>query len=351
MNKNQPKNAYQGGSEDFEGFVRLSSNENNYGPPKNVKNVLKNNIKFSNIYPEIDGESLKKEISKIYSIKESQIILGAGSDEVLQMAYSAFTKPGDEVVFTKYAFAMYSIYAKNFKCKAVTLDDKYFQFNLDSLFKCITKRTKIIFIANPNNPTGSIFYKKELVSFLNKINKKVVVVIDAAYCEYIQDKKYEDGLKLVSKYPNVIITRSFSKIYALGGLRIGWGYSQLKNIIKMYEFKKPFNVTRLSCEAAIESLRNPKWLKQNIKNNIMNKNFVLKKLSNRLISIIDTPANFIILKFKNKDTSKKYLEFLLKKKITVRSLSSYGLPNYVRMTIGTKADMKEVVRVSNQFNV
>ncbi len=129
MNKNQPKNAYQGGSEDFKGFIRLSSNENNYGPSKKVLNTIKKNSKFSNIYPELDGENLRKEISKTYSIKANQIILGAGSDEVLQMAYAAFTNPGDEVLFTKYAFAMYDIYAKNFKCKLRNLMIKNFNLN------------------------------------------------------------------------------------------------------------------------------------------------------------------------------------------------------------------------------
>jgi histidinol-phosphate aminotransferase len=351
MNKNQPKNAYQGGAEDFKGFIRLSSNENNYGPPKNVLTTIKENTKYSNIYPELDGESLRKEISKTYSIKANQIILGAGSDEVLQMAYAAFTKPGDEVVFTKYAFAMYDIYAKNFKCKAIKFNDKKFQFNLDDFQKCITAKTKIVFLANPNNPTGSIFYKKQLINFLNKVNKKTLVILDAAYCEYIEDQTYEDGLKLVSKYPNLVITRSFSKIYSLGGLRIGWGYSQQQNIVKMYEFKKPFNVTRLSCYAAIESLRNQKWLKQSVKNNNDNRNYTLKKLSNDLINLIDTKANFIVLEFTNSRIAQKYVDFLYKNKITVRLLASYGLPNFVRMTIGTKSDMKEAVRVSNKFNV
>ena len=265
MIKNQPKNNYHGGSEHFKGFIRLSSNENNYGPSSRVISKIKNNTKFSNIYPELDGESLKNAISKNYSIKSNQIILGAGSDEVLQLAYAAFTKPGDEVVFTKYSFAMYSIYAKNFKCKTKIFDDYKFQFKLTDLLKCVSSKTKIIFLANPNNPTGSIFYKKELISFLNKINKNTLVVLDSAYCEYIEDKNYDDGLKLVSKYSNLIVTRSFSKIFALGGLRIGWGYSNLKNIIEMYKHKKPFNVTRLSTIAAIESLRNKEWLKQNIK--------------------------------------------------------------------------------------
>jgi histidinol-phosphate aminotransferase len=246
---------------------------------------------------------------------------------------------------------MYDIYAKNFKCKAIKFNDKKFQFNLDDFQKCITAKTKIVFLANPNNPTGSIFYKKQLINFLNKVNKKTLVILDAAYCEYIEDQTYEDGLNLVSKYPNLVITRSFSKIYSLGGLRIGWGYSQQQNIVKMYEFKKPFNVTRLSCYAAIESLRNQKWLKQSVKNNNDNRNYTLKKLSNDLINLIDTKANFIVLEFTNSRIAQKYVDFLYKNKITVRLLASYGLPNFVRMTIGTKSDMKEAVRVSNKFNV
>ena len=351
MNKNQPKNAYQGGAEEFKGFIRLSSNENSYGPSKSVKDKIKRNAHFSNIYPELDGVSLRDEIAKTYSIKSNQIILGAGSDEVLQMAYAAFTKPGDEVVFTKHAFAMYSIYAKNFKCKSKKFNDNNFQFNLDDFLKCVSNKTKIIFIANPNNPTGSIFYKKELISFLNKINKKTIVVLDSAYCEYIEDKNYNDGIKLASKFTNLIVTRSFSKIFALGGLRIGWGYSNSQNIMKMYKYKKPFNVTRLSCEAAIESLKNKKWLKQNIKNNLNNKTYTLKNISNNLISLIDTKANFVLLKFQNKNIAQKYVDFLYKNKITVRALASYGLPTYVRMSIGTLMDMKEAVKVSNRFHV
>ena len=166
---------------------------------------------------------------------------------------------------------MYSIYAKNFKCKVKTFDDKEFQFKLESLNKIISKKTKIIFLANPNNPTGSIFYKNELIKFLNKIKKTTLVVLDAAYCEYIKDHKYDDGMKLVKNYSNLIITRSFSKIFALGGLRIGWGYANSKIISQLYQYKKPFNVSRLSCIAAQESLKNKKWINESIKNNFINK--------------------------------------------------------------------------------
>jgi len=351
MIKNQPKNSYQGGSENFKGFIRLSSNENNYGPSSKVISAIKDNSKYSNIYPELDGNSLKLQLAKTFKINSNQIILGAGSDEILQMAYAAFTKPGDEVLFTKYAFAMYSIYAKNFKCKAIKFNDKNLQFSLNDLLKLSSAKTKIIFLANPNNPTGSIFYKKELINFLDKVNKKTIVVLDDAYCEYIQDKGYDNGMNLVKKYPNLMITRSFSKIFALGGLRIGWGYSQLHNISKIYEFKKPFNVSRLSCIAGIESLKSKSWLKSNIQKNIINKNYTINNLKKIFFDIIDTKANFILLKFKNEKLANSYVNFLNKKKITVRSLTSYGLPNYIRMTIGTQSDMRKTVKISNKFNV
>jgi len=351
MIKNQPKNSYQGGSENFKGYIRLSSNENNYGPSSKVISAIKDNSKYSNIYPELDGNSLKLQIAKTFKINSNQIILGAGSDEILQMAYAAFTKPGDEVLFTKYAFAMYSIYAKNFKCKAIKFNDKNLQFSLNDLLKLSSAKTKIIFLANPNNPTGSIFYKKELVNFLDKVNKKTIVILDDAYCEYIQDKGYDNGMNLVKKYPNLMITRSFSKIFALGGLRIGWGYSQLHNISKIYEFKKPFNVSRLSCIAGIESLKSKSWLKSNIQKNIINKNYTINNLKKIFFEIIDTKANFILLKFKNEKLANSYVNFLNKKKITVRSLTSYGLPNYIRMTIGTQSDMRKTVKISNKFNV
>jgi len=351
MIKNQPKNSYQGGSENFKGFIRLSSNENNYGPSSKVISAIKDNSKYSNIYPELDGNSLKLQLAKTFKINSNQIILGAGSDEILQMAYAAFTKPGDEVLFTKYAFAMYSIYAKNFKCKAIKFNDKNLQFSLNDLLKLSSAKTKIIFLANPNNPTGSIFYKKELINFLDKVNKKTIVILDDAYCEYIQDKGYDNGMNLVKKYPNLMITRSFSKIFALGGLRIGWGYSQLHNISKIYEFKKPFNVSRLSCIAGIESLKSKSWLKSNIQKNIINKNYTINNLKKIFFEIIDTKANFILLKFKNEKLANSYVNFLNKKKITVRPLTSYGLPNYIRMTIGTQSDMRKTVKISNKFNV
>src|SRR6056300_114642 len=351
MTKNKPKNNYQGGAEEFKGFTRLSSNENNDGPSHRVKTAIKKNINFSNIYPELDGETLRNQIAKTYSLNSDQIVLGAGSDEVLQMIYAAFSKPGDEVIFTKYAFAMYSIYAKNFKCKPKIFNDAQFQFSLNDLAKLVTSQTKIIFLANPNNPTGSIFYKEEIIQFVKKINKKTLIVLDSAYCEYLQDKKYEDGLSLIKKFPNVIVTRSFSKIYALGGLRIGWGYSSIQNILKLYQYKKPFNVSRLSCVAATEALKDQRWISRSVKNNLNNKKYTINNLDNSLFKTHDTTANFILLEFSHEKIANKFVKFLYINKITVRHLASYRLPKYVRMTIGSLNEMKKTIKICNRFDV
>ena len=351
MKSKIPTNSYKGGAEDFTGFIRLSSNENNMGPSPKALAAIRKNTKFSNVYPELDGQSLINQISKFNKINSNQIILGAGSDEVLQMIFAAFTSPKDQVVFTRYAFAMYAIYARNFKCTPKIFNDNQFQFSLNNLLKLVSSKTKLILLANPNNPTGSIFFEKELMNFLNKVNKKTIVVLDGAYVEFINDKRFNGGINLVKKYPNLIVTRSFSKIFALGGMRIGWGYSSLENITKLYAYKKPFNVSRLSIEAACATLNDQKWLKNCAKSNELIKKYTVSNIKNSSFDVIDTTANFILLKFYKKTDAKSFVDYLYKNKITVRSLVSYGLPNYIRMTIGTKLDMTKTVKIINKFNV
>ena len=351
MKPKLPTNSYKGGAEDFSGFIRLSSNENNFGPSPKALAAIRKNTKFSNVYPELDGQSLINQISKFNKINSNQIILGAGSDEVLQMIFAAFTSPKDQVVYTRYAFAMYAIYARNFKCSPKIFNDNKFQFSLKELLKLVSPKTKLILLANPNNPTGSIFFEKELIDFLNKINKKTIVVLDGAYIEYIDDKRFNGGISLVKKYPNLIVTRSFSKIFALGGMRVGWGYSSLENITKLYAHKKPFNVSRLSIEAASATLNDQKWLERCAKSNEFVKKYTLSNIKNRSCQAIDTMANFILLKFDKKSDAQRFVDYLYKNKITVRSLASYGLPDYIRMTIGTKLDMTKTVKIINKFNV
>ena len=332
-------------------IIKLSANESALGMSKNASKVLKKFRGDISKYPDGKFKELTSIISKKYNCKQNQVICGSGSDEIIQMLCQLFLNKGDEVVVPEFSFLMYRIYSKIVGAKVVFSKEKNFKVSNDEILKKITKRTKIVFVANPNNPTGSIFYKNELIKFLNKVNKKTIIVLDSAYCEYIRDKKYDDGMQLVKKYSNLIITRSFSKIFALGGLRVGWGYANSKLISQLYQYKKPFNVSRLSCIAAQESLKNKKWINDSVKNNFVNKSLTCRGLNNKLFETIDTQANFILLKFKSSSITQKFVDFLHSNKITVRSLSSYGLHNFVRMTIGTKSDMKKAVKTANKFNV
>ena len=306
----------------------------------------------SHRYPSIDGAELRAKIAITHNLDANRIILGCGSDETLLFAALAFCQDGDEIIHAKHGFEMYPIITKIVGATSKLVEENTnYTIDVKSILKQVTPSTKIIYLANPNNPTGSIFYKNELIKFLNKVSKKTIIVLDSAYCEYIRDKKYDDGMQLVKKYSNLIITRSFSKIFALGGLRVGWGYANSKLISQLYQYKKPFNVSRLSCIAAQESLKNKKWINDSVKNNFVNKSLTCRDLNNKLFETIDTQANFILLKFKSSSITQKFVDFLHSNKITVRSLSSYGLHNFVRMTIGTKSDMKKAVKTANKFNV
>lgn len=340
---------YQGGVEEFKGFIRLSSNENNYGPANSVINIIKKNTAHSNIYPEINSQSLIRQISVYNNIKNENIIVGAGSDEILQMIFHSLTNPGDLVMHTKYSFAMYEIFAKAFNCKSVIYDDSDFQFSLKNFKKKYSPKVKVIFLANPNNPTGAIFYKKELLEFIKSINKKTIIVLDSAYSEYILDPFYSDGLEFIKKYNNIIVTKSFSKIFSLGGLRVGWGYAHLDIIKKLFQVKKPFNVNRLASEAAIESLKSKSWIKKQVQLNQTNKKLFINDVNNNKFKIIDTLANFILVKCKSEKDANSLFLFAKKHKITVRLLSSYGLKNYIRITIGTAIEMKIATKVFNNF--
>ena len=344
----------------FEHEVDFNLSESGLHPLPLKKILTKNEqsdlLNVELVYGHTNGTpTLREKISKLYNgARPENILATSGSAEANFVAIMSLLNPGDELIYMVPNYLQIRGIARNIGVNVIELplrEKLGWQWDINELEAIISDKTKMIAVCHPNNPTGSIFYKNELIKFLNKIKKTTLVVLDAAYCEYIKDNKYDDGMKLVKNYSNLIITRSFSKIFALGGLRIGWGYANSKIISQLYQYKKPFNVSRLSCIAAQESLKNKKWINESIKNNSVNKTLTCKQLNNKSFKIIDTEANFILLKFKNSLITQEFVDFLHLNKITVRSLSSYGLNNFVRMTIGTKTDMKKAILVANKFNV
>ncbi len=326
--------------------IKLSSNESPFKIPKRIYNLSKKLISEAHLYPDGNSSILKKSISKTFKIKQNQIICGNGSDDILSIIAQCFANSNTEVICSQYGFIYYPIIANASGAKVIIAKTKKLGISCDNILNLITKKTRIIFFANPNNPTGTVILQKELESFLSLVPKNVVVVVDGAYAEFVQHSQYTDGLDLVKKFPNLIITRTFSKIFALAGLRLGWAYSS-KNIIELLEkVRGPFNVNLIAQKIGSLILKEKKFINKSVKHNLKWQ----KKLPTFVNSIglegYGTFANFILIKINNVKLSKRrILSDLQKKKIIVRDLENYGLKSFLRVSIGTNSEMNVFMEV------
>ena len=326
--------------------IKLSANESALGPsPKAIRefNKVAKNLKR---YPDSDGIFLKNVLAKKFKLDSKRIILGSGSDQIFELICKAFLNKNDEVIVPEYSFIIYRIYSKIYGAKIKFAKEKNFTISINNILSKVTKKTKIVFLANPNNPTGTIIKKKELLQLRKKLRSNILLVVDDAYYEYVKDKNYSSGIKLFSNSKNVIVTRTFSKIYGLAGLRIGWGYGSKNLIYALNQIKPPFNINRAALFAAAKSIKDSKWLNKEIKHvnkwtKIFYRNF--KKLG------IDTNfsyGNFLLVKFdKIRKNSKKIFLRLAKNGILVRKMDVYKIQNSLRITIGNSLENKKFIKV------
>ncbi len=321
--------------------VKLSANESALGMSSKVLKVLQSkNYKISK-YPDSKAIDLRKLISSKFKCDFNKIICGSGSDEVIQMICQLFLKSGDEVIVPQYSFLMYRIYASIVGAKVVFSKEKKFRISVENIIKKVNKKTKIVFIANPNNPTGTYLGKKELINLRKKLNNKILLVIDDAYDEYMKDKNYSSGLSIFKNKKNVFILRTFSKIYGLASLRVGWGYGDKKIIDALNMIKPPFNVNKIAQLCAIESLKDSKFITKSVKHNL----FWSKKIKNSLeqfnIFCNKVSANFLLLNFdKCKLSANNVEKKLLKQGMILRDTKTYGIKNCLRLTIGNNSENK-----------
>jgi len=321
--------------------IKLSANESALGmSPKASKILQAKKLKISK-YPDSKSNKLRKIISSKFKCEFNKIICGSGSDELIQMLCQLFLTSKDEVIVPQYSFLMYRIYASIVGAKVVFSKEKEFRVSPEEIIKKVNKKTKIVFIANPNNPTGTYLEKKELIKLRKKLNKRILLVIDDAYDEYMKDNKYSSGLKIFKNKKNVFILRTFSKVYGLASLRVGWGYGDRKIVNALYAIKPPFNVNKIAQLCAIESLKDNKFIKRSVKHNL----FWCKKIKNNLeqfnIFSNKVSANFLLLNFdKCKLTANSIEKKLQKKGLILRETRSYGIKNCLRLTIGNNYENK-----------
>ena len=333
----------------FRNSIKLSANESALGTSPKVKKEINKKIKFS-IYPDSRSSNLKLSIAKKFNCKSEKIICGAGSDEIIQIICQLFLKPRDEVIVPQFSFLMYRIYAKNAQAKVIYSKENNFKISIPEIIKKVTKKTKIVFLANPNNPTGTYLKKKELLELRRKLRSNILLVVDDAYDEYMKNKDYISGLRLFKNSNNVVILRTFSKIYGLASLRIGWGYGPKKIIDAMNAIKPPFNTNTAAHIAAITVLNDKNFIKKSIKHNFLWAK-KLKKIFNKFNIITnDVSANFLLLNFNKCKYSANYVKTRLENNgIIVRGMQSYKIKNALRLTIGNSTANNKIIKILNKI--
>ncbi len=315
-------------------IIKLGSNENPFGVSPFAKNAIIENAHLASVYPDDSYYALKEALSKKYCVNANNIIIGSGSDQIIEFCLHTICNKDSKVLMANITFAMYEIYAKHFNAKIIKTED--FTHNLDSMFKLYEKhKPQIIFICTPNNPLGEALLKCDILDFLNKIDDNCLVVLDCAYMEYCayKDKSYFISPTDITKFSNVIYLGTFSKIYGLGGMRVGYGIANDEIIQVLHRVRPPFNITTLSLKAATNSIDDEEFILKTLINNFNEmeryKEFAIKKS----LKILESYANFITFLLHNKLNSTKIVNYLLQKGIIIRDLKSYGL-NAIRITIG-----------------
>ena len=337
----------------IQNIIKLSANESALGVSPKVTKILQNKKLVISKYPDSKANNLRKEISKKYKCDLGKIICGAGSDEIIQIICQLYLKPSDEVIVPQYSFLMYRIYAQIVGAKVIFSKEKNFRVSINEILKKVTKKTKIVFIANPNNPTGTYLTKNELIELRKKLNRNILLVLDDAYFEYMKNKDYKSGLDLFKNKDNVVVIRTFSKIYGLASLRVGWGHGPKKIISAMNLIRPPFNVNQVAQMAAIEALKDRNFINQSVKHNITEANKVRNVLEKLRILSNKVTANFLLLNFDKCKFSANYVFNKLQSKgIILRSTEDgYNIKNKLRLTIGSKKEnIKFINTIKSMFN-
>lgn len=318
--------------------IKLASNENPLGPSSAAKTAMIEAVEKMHIYPDGSGYCLKEAIARKHRIAKENIILGNGSDEIIKLIGETYLEPGDEVIVGTPTFSEYAFVTNLMGGKLVPVPlTTDFCFDLPAMIRAITDKTKVIFICNPNNPTGTIVNKQEVNAFIAQVPDNVLVVFDAAYCEYAEDNwQYESGDTYVIKYPNVIELRTFSKIYALAGLRVGYGIAAPETIEMIERTRDPFNVNGMAQIAAVASLQDIAHVEHSRKVNHEGKNYLYDEFQKMGLKYIPTYTNFIMVDVER--NCREVFQALLAKGVIVRACDVFGMPTYLRVTVSTQEE-------------
>ncbi len=318
------------------GSIKLASNENPIGPSPKAVEAIKEIGKDLNRYPDGSAYYLKNRLSEGLSVSPDEIILGNGSNELLDIAVRTYMQPGDEAVMAHPSFVVYFLATQSIGARSVQVSLKDYRHDLDAMLNAVTGRTKVVFIANPNNPTGTINKKDEFDRFMERLPENILVVVDEAYFEYVSDKEYADSMKWFRSGRDILILRTFSKIYGLAGLRIGYGIAKTGIAVEMNKIRAPFNTSTMAQAAALGALNDDEHVRRSRAVNEEGKTYLYDELINLGLEYVRTEANFIYMPVE--DSALLY-EKLLMKGVIIRPMG----PKAVRVTIGLPDENKRFI--------
>lgn len=322
-------------------IIKLASNENPLGASPKALAVLKNPGDLSR-YPDGNGFGLKAALANYHGINMDQITLGNGSNEILELIARAILTPVHEVIFSEHAFAVYPLVTQAIGAKAVVVPAKNRGHDVDGMLSAITGNSRLMFVANPNNPTGTWLKNAELRRLLESVPDNLVVVVDEAYFDYVQEPDYPDSMEWLPEFPNLLVTRTFSKAYGLAGFRIGYGvaHSELADLLN--RVRQPFNNNSLALACAEAALSDREHIRKTITNNQVGMNYLVESFKQMGLEYIHSAGNFICVDLKQ--PGREIFNRLLHEGVIVRPVDNYGMPNHLRVTIGRPEENERFIK-------
>jgi histidinol-phosphate aminotransferase len=329
--------------------IKLSSNEGAFGPPPSALVAYRDAASALHRYPDGSATELRQAIGACFGLDPAGIICGAGSDDLLYQLTLAYCGQGDEVIMSAHGFSIYEIAAQYAGAATRKAPERNLTADVDAMLAQLSPRTRIVFLANPNNPTGTMLQGTEIRRLRTLLPEDVLLVLDAAYAEYVDDPAYEPGNALVDEAPNTVMTRTFSKIFGLGGARLGWCYAAPPIVDVLNRVRSPFNVSVPAQAAGIAALAEPGWLEKGRRHNAEWRTWLSERLSACGITIHSSVANFVLADFGTPETAMAADAHLRSRGIIVRRVAGYGLPHCLRITIGLEDECHAVAEALADF--
>ncbi|MBB6124250.1 histidinol-phosphate transaminase [Sphingobium subterraneum] len=335
-------------TDDGRPLVKLSANENPLGTGAAAREAFARGSADLATYPDPTATKMRTAIARVHGLEPDRVIYGTGSDELLHLAASAFAGPGDEVLYVRYGFSVYDIAARRVGATLVVAADRDYGTDVDALLGAVTERTRVVFLANPNNPTGTMTGAADIARLHAGLRPDILLVLDQAYAEYLDADEDDGGLELARTASNVFVTRTFSKIYGLAAERIGWGTASAEIIAILHRIRAPFNVTTAGQEAAIAAVEDQAWVDQSRAHNRRWRDWLtaeIGSMGNHGLRVVPSKANFLLVLFEGRFSAESAFRGLMDAGYATRWLPGQGLPDALRITIGTAEQTQDIARL------